>query len=141
MVDLSICFFYVYHSPYPMISPNLICSMAKNYYLPMYVITAYYLPRCVSKNFRLGLLEPHLVAMALWTVTGGQKTGGLQVRRGAALSRALEQKRLEFGSTVREMARSHLADWQVGFLAIMVDFASYKMVIVHSHVNVYQRVE
>ncbi|CAL1156868.1 unnamed protein product, partial [Cladocopium goreaui] len=44
--------------------------------------------------------------MALWTVTGGQKTGGLQVRRGAALSSALEQKRLEFGSTVREMARS-----------------------------------
>jgi len=46
-----------------------------------------------------------------------------------------------FGSTVREMARSRMADWQVGFLAIMVDFASYKMVIVHSHVNVYQRVE
>jgi hypothetical protein len=47
--------------------------------------------------------------MALWMVVGGQKTGGLQVRRGAALSSALETQRLEFGSTVREAARSHLA--------------------------------
>lgn len=50
-----------------------------------------------------------LASMALWMVVGGQKTGGLQVRRGAALSSALETQRLEFGSTVREAARSHLA--------------------------------
>eukprot|EP00435_Cladocopium_sp_Y103_P037493 s1523_g9.t3 len=42
----------------------------------------------------------------LWTVVGGQKSGGLQVRRGAALTSALETQRLEFGATVWEMARS-----------------------------------